>query len=127
MHMIKYLGGLAEIVEDLDTAAAFYERLGLEVERTMPGYCEVKIDGVAHFGLWERRHAAESTFGSSDAADRIPLGFVVSFEVDDVDKAADAFADVVLRGAKDESWGQRTLRFTTSSGAIAEIAVSPKQ
>ena len=124
--MIRHVAGIAEIVEDVDAAVRFYEGLGLEVERAMDDYAIVKVPGVLHFGLWARAQAAESTYGSRDAADRIPLGFTLGLEVDSVDDAADAFGAVTLRAAADEPWGQRTLRFRSPSGALCEIAETPE-
>lgn len=122
--MIRHVGGVAEIVEDVDAAVAFYESLGLSVKREAPGYAVVDVPGVLHFGLWDRRDAAESTFGDRDATDRVPLGFCVGFEVDDVDVAGLKLA-TPLRGAQDEPWGQRTLRFASPSGAVCEVAETP--
>ena len=119
--MIRHFAGLSEIVEDVDNAAEFYRGLGLQV-KVENGYGVVEVPGVMHFGLWGRADCAESTFGSKDAADKVPLGFSIGLEVDSVDGAAERFADITLRGAHDEPWGQRTLRFRTPSGSIAEIS-----
>ena len=83
--MIRHFAGVAEIVEDVNAALAFYrDTLGLEVKQQMgDDYAVVAVPGVLHFGIWNRGHAALSTFGSRDAADRIPLGFTIEFEVDD--------------------------------------------
>ena len=124
--MIRHVSGIAEVVEDVEAAAKFYESLGLEVDRMMDDYAVVKAPGVLHFGLWARAHAAESTYGSRDAADRVPLGFTLGLEVDSVDGAAERFGAVTLRGAQDEPWGQRTLRFRSPSGALCEITESPE-
>lgn len=123
--MIRHLASVAEIVDDVDAAAKLYEKLGLVVRREQEGYAVVELRGVLHFGLWSREEAATSTFGDSGSADRIPLGFTVGFEVDDVDDEAIVPRHAMLRGAEDEPWGQRTLRFVTASGALAELSVSP--
>ncbi len=122
--MIRHLAGLGEIVEDVDKAAEFYRGLGLEVN-VENGYGVVQIPGIMHFGLWGRADAAESTLGSRDRADELQLGFNIGIEVDSVDEAAPAFESVLLRGAEDEPWGQRTLRFRSPSGALCEIAETP--
>ncbi len=122
--MIRHVAGIGEIVEDVEVAAEFYRSLGLEV-KIDNGYGVVEVPGIMHFGLWARADAAESTFGSRDEIDRIPLGFTLGLEVDSVDDAAAAFGDATLRGAQDEPWGQRTLRFRSPSGAVCEIAETP--
>jgi catechol 2,3-dioxygenase-like lactoylglutathione lyase family enzyme len=122
--LIRHLAGFAEILEDVDEAAAFYRSLGLEV-LVENGYGRVEVPGVLHFGLWGRRDAAQATFGSPDAIDRVPLGFSIGFEVDSVDGSLDALGATVLNEPKDEPWGQRTLRFRTPSGSIAEVSETP--
>jgi catechol 2,3-dioxygenase-like lactoylglutathione lyase family enzyme len=123
--MIRHVSSVAEIVEDVDAAIAFYEGLGLAVKREAPGYGVVEVPGILHFGVWSRRDAAESTFGDPEATDRVPLGFTIGFEVDDVDEAGARFGGTVLRGAVDEPWGQRTLRFRSPSGAVCEFSAAP--
>lgn len=122
--MIRHVAGFAEIVEDVEEAAAFYRSLGLEV-KVENGYGVVEVPGVLHFGLWGRGDAADMTFGSPDAADRVPLGFSIGLEVDSVDGTVEELGAVVLNEPKDEPWGQRTLRFRTPSGALAEVAETP--
>jgi len=123
--MIRHISSIGEVVEDVDAAVAFYEGLGLKVHRENPGYAVLDIPGVLHFGIWSREDAAESTFGTKDAADRVQLGFSVGFEVDDVDEAGTLVTDRTVRGAADEPWGQRTLRFTLPSGALSEFSAAP--
>jgi catechol 2,3-dioxygenase-like lactoylglutathione lyase family enzyme len=122
--MIRHLAGLAEVVEDVDAAVAFYEGLGLTVKQDGPDYAAAELPGVLHFGIWSRGSAAESTYGSRDATDRVPLGFTVGLEVDDVDEAGKALGARLARGAQDEPWGQRTARFTSPSGALCEVSVT---
>lgn len=122
--MIRHVAGFAEIVEDVEVAAAFYRSLGLEV-KVDNGYGVVEVPGTLHFGLWARRDAAEMTFGSADATDKVPLGFSVGFEVDSVDDSVQKLGAVVLNQPKDEPWGQRTLRFRTPSGVVSEVAETP--
>jgi catechol 2,3-dioxygenase-like lactoylglutathione lyase family enzyme len=119
--MIRHVAGFAEVVEDVEEAAAFYRSLGLEV-KIENGYGGVQIPGVMHFGLWARRDAAEATYGSADAVDRIPLGFLIGLEVDSVDGAVEALRATTVGEPRDEPWGQRVLRFRTPSGALAEVS-----
>ena len=127
--MIRHFAGVAEIVEDFEAAVQFYrDTLGLEVESLSEGYATATIPGVLHFGIWSRAEAAEATYGSPDAADRVPLGFTIAFEVDDVAEAAQHLknsAVEVVQPTKTEPWGQVTSRFITPSGALCEIAETP--
>ena len=127
--MLRHFASIAEIVEDTDAAILFYrDTLGLEVESISEGYALVRMPGVLHFGIWSRAEAAQATFGSPDAADRIPLGFTIGFEVAEVSDAVKHLADAginVVQSAKTESWGQVTARFTTPGGAFCEISETP--
>ena len=127
--MLRHFAGVAEIVEDFEAAVQFYrDTLGLEVESLSEGYATATIPGVLHFGIWSRAEAAEATYGSPDAADRVPLGFTIAFEVDNVTEAAqhlDNAAVKIVQPTKTEPWGQVTSRFITPSGALCEIAETP--
>ena len=127
--MIRHFAGVAEIVEDFEAAVQFYrDTLGLEVESLSEGYATATVPGVLHFGIWSRAEAAEATYGSPDAADRVPLGFTIAFEVDDVTEAAQHLknsAVKIVQPTKTEPWGQVTSRFITPSGALCEIAETP--
>lgn len=128
--MIRHVAGVGEVVEDVPAAVAFYrDVLGLEVEyEEGSDYATLKVPGILHWGLWDRRAAAESTFGSRDEAQRIPLGFCVGFEVDDVAEDA-AMAEArgmrLIQGPKTEPWGQKTARFLTPWGSFSEITETP--
>lgn len=84
--MIRHIASIAEIVDDLDETMRFYrEVLGLEVEHESgSGYALVKVGGTLHFGIWDRGNAAVATFGDRNQKEKIPLGFSIGFEVDDV-------------------------------------------
>ena len=127
--MLRHFAGVAEIVEDVEAAIQFYrDTLGLEVESLSEGYATATVPGVLHFGIWSRAEAAEATYGSRDAAERVPLGFTIAFEVDEVTEAAqhlDNAAVEVVQLTKTEPWGQVTSRFISPSGALCEIAETP--
>ena len=127
--MIRHFAGVAEIVEDFEAAVQFYrDTLGLEVESLGEGYATATVPGVLHFGIWSRAEAAQATYCNPDAAERVPLGFTIAFEVDNVTKAAqhlDNAAVKVVQPTKTEPWGQVTIRFITPSGALCEIAETP--
>ena len=127
--MLRHFASLAEIVEDFEAAVRFYEDvLKLEVERLSEGYALVRIPGALHFGIWSRAEAAQATYGSPDAANRVPLGFSIGFEVDKVGSATEALISAgveIVQPEKTEPWGQVTSRFITPSGALCEIAETP--
>ena len=127
--MLRHLASIAEVVEDVDAAVHFYrDILDLEVEVHNEGYADVTVPGTLHFGIWSRSEAAKATYGSPEAADRVPLGFTIGFEVDDVAAAEKRLADAgieVLQPAKTEPWEQVTSRFLTPGGSFCEVAETP--
>ena len=127
--MLRHVASIAEVVEDVDAAVRFYrDILGLEVEVHNEGYADVTVPGTLHFGIWSRVEAAKATYGSPEAAERVPLGFTVGFEVDDVAAAEKHLADAgieVVQPAKTEPWEQVTSRFLTPGGSFCEVAETP--
>ena len=127
--MIRHVAGIAEVVEDVASAARYYtEVLGLSVEHLSEGYALVDIPGVLHYGIWSREAAADATFGDPQAADRIPLGFTVGFEVDDVEEANQTMSAgglEFIHGPRIEPWKQITSRFLSPSGVPCEISSTP--
>ena len=128
--MIRHVVGIAEIVEDLAAAVRFYrDSLGLDVKPTADGnYAEVSADGVSHFGLWRRSHAALMIHGDAALAERVPLGFSIGFEVDSVAEGEVKLREVgvpVIQGTRLEPWGQKTCRFMSPSGQVCEISETP--
>lgn len=128
--MARHLAGVAEIVDDVNAALAFYrDTLGFQVKDQMgDDYAVVIVPGILHFGIWNRGHAALATYGTRDAADRIPLGFTLEFEVDDVDTAAKTVAQAgleVVQPPHMEPWGQKTTRAVALGGGLLGFAETP--
>jgi len=128
--MLRHLAGVAEIVDDWEAAVAFYrDTLGMEVKSQVEGdYAIVSAPGVLHFGIWNRAHAAESVFGSREAVDRVPLGFTLEFEVDNVDAVAEQLAASgcqLVTPPKTEPWGQKSCRLITLGGGLMGFAETP--
>jgi catechol 2,3-dioxygenase-like lactoylglutathione lyase family enzyme len=125
------MAGIAEIVDDIEEAVRFYrDNLGLTVQHEkVSNYAEVEIPGVLHYGIWSRTGAAETALGDPEAAQRIPLGFTVGFEVDDVDETSTEMSErggTVVQLPKTEPWGQKTSRFLSPSGALCEFSETPE-
>ena len=127
--MLRHLASIAEVVEDFPAAVTFYrDTLGLEVEIYHDGYAVIPLPGVLHFGIWSREEAAKATFGSPDAADGVPLGYTIGFEVDNAAAAEKELADAgisVIQPTKTEPWEQVTSRFLTPGGSFCEVAETP--
>jgi catechol 2,3-dioxygenase-like lactoylglutathione lyase family enzyme len=128
--MLRHIAGLAEIVEDVNEALEFYrDVLGLTVEKhDGDDYAMLSVPGILHFGIWNRGHAAESVFGSRDHADRVPLGYTLEFEVDDIKDAADCIEGTrreVAQAPREEPWGQKTFRMLSPGGNLLGFAETP--
>ncbi|MEK6237252.1 MAG: VOC family protein [Planctomycetales bacterium] len=128
--MLRHVAGMAEIVEDVNVALKFYrDVLGLEVkQQDGDDYAIVNVPGVLHFGVWNRAHAAECTYGDREQANRIPLGFTLEFEVDDAEVAAKLVADhggQIAHAPRMEPWGQKTFRMILPGGGLLGFAETP--
>jgi catechol 2,3-dioxygenase-like lactoylglutathione lyase family enzyme len=128
--MIRHLAGVAEIVEDVPAAVAFYrDTLGFHIKQQMgDDYVVFEVPGILHFGVWSRAAAAEATFGDRSAADSVPLGYTLEFEVDDLDQTAsgvDGSACVLVQPPHTEPWGQQTCRAIAPGGGILGFAITP--
>ena len=128
--MLRHVAGIAEIVEDIEASVNFYRdvlQLTVEFEEGS-GYADVMISGVLHFGIWSRTRAAEIIYDDVEAVDRVPLGFTIGFEVDDVSKVSEVMRNRggrMIQAPKNETWGQRTSRFFSISGALFELSETP--
>ncbi len=128
--MLRHVAGMAEVVEDVNEALEFYrDVLGLKVEKQDgDDYAMLSVPGILHLGIWNRGHAAQSTFGSREHADRIPLGFTLEFEVDSVEQAAgciEADERELAQAPREEPWGQKTCRMISPGGSLLGFAETP--
>ena len=128
--MVRHLAGVAEIVEDVPAAVAFYrDTLGFKIKQQMgDDYVVFEVPGILHFGVWSRAAAAEATFGDRAAADSVPLGYTLEFEVDDLDQTAADVDDsqcVLVQPPHTEPWGQKTCRAIAPGGGILGFAITP--
>ena len=128
--MIRHFAGVAEIVEDVNAALAFYrDTLGFEVKQQMgDDYAVVAVPGILHFGIWNRAHAALAIFGtprrggphSARLHDRIRS------------RRRRSRGEAGRRGGLDvvqpphmEPWGQKTCRAIALGGGVVGFAETP--
>jgi catechol 2,3-dioxygenase-like lactoylglutathione lyase family enzyme len=128
--VIRHFAGVAEIVDDVAAALAFYrDTLGLAVKQQMgDDYAVVEAPGILHFGIWNRGAAAEAIFGDRNLADSVPLGFTIEFEVDSVDEAAQVVSEsavTVVQSPQVEPWGQKSVRAIALGGGVLGFAETP--
>jgi len=128
--MIRHVAGIAEIVEDVEGAVRFYtETLDMEIEnRHSDDYVILKSPGVLHFGIWSRAAAAEATYGDRSAIEKVPLGYTLEFEVDNVADTAATLAEAnvsLAQETKTEPWGQVSCRLMSPGGSLLGMAETP--
>ena len=128
--MVRHLASVAEIVDDVNAAVAFYrDTLGLEVKEQLgEDYAVLVVPGVLHFGVWSRAHAALSIYGERSAADRVPLGFTVEFEAEDIEQAARSVQSSecqLIQPPQKEPWNQTTCRAIGPGGGVLGFAITP--
>jgi catechol 2,3-dioxygenase-like lactoylglutathione lyase family enzyme len=128
--VVRHVASVAEIVDDVAAATAFYrDVLGMEVEHEPDSpYAVVKIPGIAHYGLWSRSHAAETLYGDAGKSGQVPLGISIAFEAESLKPAIEhvrSNGGEVIQDFREEPWGQKSARFLLPSGAVGELAETP--
>jgi catechol 2,3-dioxygenase-like lactoylglutathione lyase family enzyme len=131
---ISFVAGFGPIIRDPEGALAFW-RAGLDIafEEPSPGYFTTeRLDGVKHFALWSLAEAAESTFGTDEWPPDVPAPQAwLEFDVESPDAVGDAVAEMeaaghhVLRGSREEPWGQTTARLLSPEGLLVGITFTP--
>jgi catechol 2,3-dioxygenase-like lactoylglutathione lyase family enzyme len=129
--MIRHVAGIAEVVEDVNEAVQYYrDTLGLEIApKVVEDYAVIKVPGIGHFGIWDRGHAAEVTFGSREHKDKIPLGIHLEFEADSLDALSQNLkkkGSNIAQDTKKEAWAQKTLRAFSPAGSFLGFAETEK-
>jgi len=128
--MVRHFAGLAEIVDDVETAVRYYrDVIGVNVKYE-PGaaYAVLELPGILHYGIWSRQAAAVSLYGSAEEVDNVPLGVILSFEVDSVEQESQRIEGdgvSLLQKPKHEKWGQVTARLLTTSRTLVELVETP--
>ena len=129
--VIRHMASIGEIVDDMADRGRVLPgraRTGGGMELKAPDTQPPRSPGAMHFGIWSREAAAEATLGDKEAASRIPLGFTVEFEVNEVQAASSTLESKgwkVLQAPRTEDWGQTTSRFLSPSGALCGVAETP--
>jgi hypothetical protein len=109
------------------------EGLGIPLEEADPDYwTNDNLAGVKAFALWPLNQAAESCFGTDSWPDEIPAPQAwIEFDVESPDAVAGAAAELeasghrLLRGVREEPWGQATTRLLSPEGLLVGITYTP--
>ena len=131
---VSFIAGFGPIVRDLDASRAFWGAgLGIALEEAAPNYwTNDDLDGVKAFALWPLGQAAESCFGTESWPDEIPAPQAwIELDVASPAAVTEAVAELeagghrVLRGVREEPWGQTTARLLSPEGLLIGITYTP--
>jgi hypothetical protein len=80
--MIRHVSDVAEVVDDILAAVRFHRsELGMDVDFSEnEPYAVVHAPGMLHFGLWDRRFAAERILGDASRTKDVPSGLLLRFK-----------------------------------------------
>jgi catechol 2,3-dioxygenase-like lactoylglutathione lyase family enzyme len=130
----SFVAGFGPIVRDVDASRAFWGAgLGIKLEEAAPSYwTNDDLDGVKAFGLWPLSQAAESCFGTDTWPDELPVPQAwIELDVESPAAVADAVAELeaaghrLLRGAREEPWGQTTTHLLSPEGLLVGVTYTP--
>ena len=131
---IRFVAGFGPIgTADSQSIDFWSETLGIEFDEPAPGYrTSDSLDGVKAFAIWPLHQAAESTFGTQEWPDRLPVPQAwIEFDVESPTAVAAAAAELaggghtLLKEAGEEPWGQWTARLQSPEGLLVGISYTP--
>ncbi len=131
---VRFVAGFGPIVRDLDASRAFWgDGLGIALAEAAPNYwTNDDLAGVQAFALWPLDQAAESCFGTTTWPAELPVPQAwIEFDVASPEAVAAAVAELeagghrVLRGAREEPWGQTTARLLSPEGLLVGVTYTP--
>jgi catechol 2,3-dioxygenase-like lactoylglutathione lyase family enzyme len=131
---VSFVAGFGPIVRDVDSSRAFWgSGLGIKLEEAAPSYwTNDDLDGVKAFALWPLAQAAESCFGTDAWPEGVPAPQAwLELDVESPEAVSDAAAELeaaghrVLRGAREEPWGQTTSRLLSPEGLLVGVTYTP--
>lgn len=130
----SFVAGFGPIVRDVDASRRFWGTgLGIELAEPVPNYwTNDDLDGVKAFALWPLAQAAESCFGTATWPREIPAPQAwIEFDVESPQAVTSAAAELeaaghrLLRGAREEPWGQTTARLLSPEGLLVGVTYTP--
>ena len=131
---VSFVAGFGPIVRDTDSSRAFWDGgLGIKLAEQAPGYwTNDDLEGVNAFALWPLDQAAESCFGTATWPEQIPapqawteLDVESPAAVDEAAAELEAAGHRLLRGAREEPWGQTTSRLLSPEGVLVGVTYTP--
>lgn len=130
---VAFVAGFGPITRDGDASRAFWSDAGFPLSELAPDYYGTDdIGGVKAFALWPLAQAAESTFGGPEWPSDLPVPQAwIELDVESAEAVGVAAAELeqsghrLLRGAREEPWGQTTARLLSPEGLLVGISYTP--
>jgi catechol 2,3-dioxygenase-like lactoylglutathione lyase family enzyme len=131
---VMFVAGFGPIVRDIDASRAFWGAgLGIALQEATPSYwTNDDLEGVKAFALWPLVQAAESCFGTATWPAEIPVPQAwMEVDVESPEAVGGAAVELeaaghrLLRGAREEPWGQTTARLLSPEGLLIGVAYTP--
>lgn len=131
---VSFVAGFGPIVRDVNSSRAFWGTgLGISLEEAAPSYwTNDDLDGVKAFALWPLSQAAESCFDTDTWPAEIPTPQAwMELDVESPEAVASLVGELwaaghrVLRGAREEPWGQTSARLLSPEGLLIGVTYTP--
>jgi catechol 2,3-dioxygenase-like lactoylglutathione lyase family enzyme len=131
---VSFVAGFGPIVREVDSSRAFWGGgLGIALEEAAPSYwTNDDLEGVKAFALWPLAQAAESCFGTDAWPEDVPAPQAwLELDVESQQAVSEAAAELetaghrLLRGAREEPWGQTTSRLLSPEGLLVGVTYTP--
>ena len=131
---VSFVAGFGPIVRDVDASREFWGAdLGIELEEAAPDYwTNDSLDGVKAFALWPLSQAAESCFGTETWPSDSPAPQAwMELDAESPEAVSAAAAELeaaghrLLRGVREEPWGQTTTRLLSPEGLLVGVTYRP--
>jgi hypothetical protein len=131
---VSFVAGFGPIVRETGVSRAFWGAgLGISFEEADPDYwTNDDLRGVNAFALWPLNQAAASCFGTKAWPEEIPAPQAwIEFDVESPAAVTDAAAELeaaghrLLRGVREEPWGQITTRLLSPEGLLVGVTYTP--
>ena len=132
---VLFVAGFGPIVRDPAASRKFYSQaLGLPFKEDANGYLHTgELDGVKHFALWPLAQAAESSFGTDQWPDHLPVPQAwIEFDVANIETVTAELKSQGYPGApglvamRTEPWGQIVTRLLGPEGLLVGITHTPE-